>query len=52
MGPGIRTLFSKSGGGIEIEHALPVGATSLKLIEDPMRHEEADEVETLRAIQR
>jgi hypothetical protein len=32
----LRTLFSKSGGGIEIEHALPVGATSLKLIEDPM----------------
>jgi hypothetical protein len=48
----LRTLFSKSGGGIEIEHALPVGATSLKLIEDPKRHEEADEVETPRAIQR
>ena len=48
----LRTLFSKSGGGIEIEHALPVGATPLKLIEDPKRREETDEGKTLRTMQR
>jgi hypothetical protein len=37
------TMLSKSGGGIEIEHALPVGATPLKLVEDPNRGEEADD---------
>ena len=30
----LRTLIASSGGGIEIEHALPVGATPLKQIED------------------
>lgn len=30
----LRTLIASSGGGIEIEHALPVGATALKLIEE------------------
>jgi hypothetical protein len=48
----LRTLLSKSGGGIEIEHALPVGATPLKLIEDPKRRDETDEAKTLRTMQR
>jgi hypothetical protein len=36
----LQTFLSKSGGGLEIEHALPVGATPLKVIEDPNRPEE------------
>jgi len=36
----LRTLLSKSGGGIEIEHALPVGATPLKTDRDPKRLDE------------
>jgi hypothetical protein len=40
------TMLSKSGGGIEIERALPVGATPLKLVEDPKRGEEADDGKT------
>ena len=48
----LRTLLSKSGGGIEIEHALPVGATPLKLIEDPKRLDETGEGKTLRTMQR
>ena len=48
----LRTLLSKSGGGIEIEHALPVGAMPLKVVEDPKRREEADEGRTLRTMQR
>jgi hypothetical protein len=31
----LRTLVSASGGGLEIEQALPVGAMPLKLVEDP-----------------
>jgi hypothetical protein len=46
----LRTLLSKSGGGIEIEHALPVGATPLKLIEDPKRLDETGEGKTLRTM--
>jgi hypothetical protein len=48
----LRTLLSESGGGIEIEHALPVGATPLKIVEDPKRREETDEGRTLRTLQR
>ena len=48
----LRTLVSASGGGIEIEHALPVGATPLKLIEDPKGREETDEGKILRTLQR
>jgi hypothetical protein len=48
----LRTLVSASGGGIEIEHALEVGATPLKLIEDATRPDETDEVENLRTLQR
>jgi hypothetical protein len=48
----LRNMFSISGGGIEIEQALPVGATPLKLIEDSKRHEERDESKTPRTLQR
>ena len=48
----LRSLLAKSGGGIEIEHALPVGATPLKLIEDPKRGDETDAGKTLRTMQR
>jgi hypothetical protein len=48
----LKTLVSASGGGIEIEHALPVGTTPLKLIEDPRGREQVDEGKTLRTMQR
>jgi len=48
----LQTLVSESGGGIEIEHALTVGATPLKLIEDAMRPDETDEVRNLKTLQR
>lgn len=48
----LRTLVSASGGGIEIEHALPVGATPLKLIADPTGREQLDEGKNLRTMQR
>jgi hypothetical protein len=48
----LRTLLSKTGGVIEIEHALPVGATPLKLIEDLKRRDETGEGKTLRTMQR
>lgn len=48
----LKTLFSASGGGIEIEHALPVGAAPLKVVDDPKGHEGVDEVSTLRTLQR
>jgi hypothetical protein len=48
----LRMLVSASGGGIEIEQALPVGATPLKLVEDPKGRGEPDEVRTLRTLQR
>jgi hypothetical protein len=35
----LQTLVASSGGGIEIEHALPVGATPLKQIEDTKRED-------------
>ncbi len=48
----LRTLVSASGGGLEIEHALPVGAMPLKLVEDPTRRQATDEVITLKTLQR
>jgi hypothetical protein len=48
----LRTLVSASGGGLEIEQALPVGATPLKLVEDPTRLQGTDEVITLKTLQR
>lgn len=48
----LQTLVSASGGGIEIEHALAVGATPLKLIEDATRPDETDEVRNLKTLQR
>ncbi len=46
----LQALVSASGGGIEIEHALPVGATPLKLIERFQEREGVDEVRTLRSM--
>jgi hypothetical protein len=48
----LRTLVSASGGGLEIEQALPVGAAPLKLVEDPTRRHATDEVITLKTLQR
>jgi hypothetical protein len=48
----LRSMFSISGGGIQIEQALPVGAKPLKLIEDSKMHEERDEGKTPRTLQR
>jgi hypothetical protein len=48
----LRSMFSISGGGIQIEQALPVGAKPLKLIEDSKMDEELDEGKTLRTMQR
>jgi hypothetical protein len=48
----LRSMFSMSGGGIQIEQALPVGAKPLKLIEDSKMHEERDEGKTPRTLQR
>ena len=48
----LQTLVSASGGGIEIEHALAVGATPLKLIEDTMKRGEIDEVRAPKTLQR
>jgi hypothetical protein len=45
----LRTLVASSGGGIEIEHALAVGATPLKVIEEAMR-EEPDVVRAARTL--
>jgi hypothetical protein len=44
----LRGLVSAAGGGIDIEHALPVGATPLKLIEDATGRDRPDEVTTPR----
>jgi hypothetical protein len=41
----LRTLVASAGGGIEIEHALPVGATPLKLIEETR----GEDIESVRA---
>src|SRR2546421_5012031 len=48
----LRLWVSAAGGGIEIEHALPVGATPLKVIEDPKGREQTDEVRTPKTMQR
>ena len=48
----LRTLVSGSGGGLEIEQALPVGAMPLKLVEDPTRRHATDEVITPKTLQR
>jgi hypothetical protein len=48
----LRTLVSASGGGIEIEHAYPVGATPLKLVQDQTRRDGTDEVTAPRTLQR
>jgi hypothetical protein len=48
----LRTLVAAAGGGIEIEHALPDGATPLKLIEDQRGRERTDEVRTPKTMQR
>jgi hypothetical protein len=45
----LRTLVASAGGGIEIEHALPVGATPLKLIEDT-RGEDTESVRAPRTL--
>jgi len=46
----LQTLVASSGGGIEIAHALPVGATPLKVIEDA-RGEDPDLVRAPRTMQ-
>lgn len=48
----LRKLVSASGGGIDIEHAYPVGATPLKLVQDPTGREEAAEVTAPKTLQR
>jgi hypothetical protein len=48
----LRTLVSASGGDLEIEQALPVGATPLKLVEDPTGRQATNEVITLKTLQR
>ena len=44
----LRSLVSGTGGAIEIEHALPVGATPLKIVDDPNGREEIAEGKTLK----
>jgi hypothetical protein len=47
----LRRMVSSSGGVVEIEHASPVGATPLKVIEDAALSEGADEVESPKSMQ-
>ncbi len=48
----LRMLVSAAGGGIEIEHALPVGATPLKVLDYPNGREQTDEVKAPKTMQR
>ena len=48
----LRTLLVSEGGQLEIDQALPIGATPLKLIEDSQRGEETTEQRALRTMQR
>jgi hypothetical protein len=48
----LRTLLASEGGQLEIDQALPVGATPLKLIEDSQRREETNELGAPRTMRR
>jgi hypothetical protein len=48
----LRGLVSAAGGGIEIEHALAVGATPLKLVDDSAGRDHSDEVMSPRTFRR
>jgi len=48
----LRTLVSASGGDLEIEQALPVGAVPLKLVEDPTGRQLANEFIAPKTLQR
>jgi len=49
---GLRSLVARTGGGIEIDHALPFGAVPIKIITDPKREEQAGEAQKLKTMTR